>query len=243
MRKNSRHAERGNVLFYVLIAVVLLAALSFAVAQSGRGNVQQLSEDRAGLFASEILEFSNNVANAVAQLKLRGCSEDEISFENAIITGTYTHTPAASDDCKVFHPSGGGINYAKPDSDWLNSSFVAQFGYGDYIFSATQVAKTGAGGYEVGASTGEDLVMFLPFLDQTLCEAINTKLEGGTINTEDDAAFSTAAGDVFDGTYDAAPALTLDAGTEINNVSYGCFIGPTATSAGAYNFYKVLIAR
>lgn len=242
MSMNARHSENGNVLFYILIAVVLIAALSFAVAQSGRGNVQTLSKDRASLFASEILEFTTNVANAVAQLKLRGCNADEISFENAIIAGDYAHSPLADDECKIFHPAGGGLSYTKPNTDWLDSNFSAQFGYGDYIFSATRVTDT-ASSFELGGTTDEDLVLFLPFLNQTVCDAIHDKTGGASINTEDDAAFATAAGNVFDGTYDAAPALTLDAGTESVNVSYGCFAGPTATSAGANNFYKVLITR
>jgi hypothetical protein len=79
-------AERGNVMFYILIAVALLAALIFAVAQSGRGNIQQVSEEKARLFATEIIQYTGTMANGVAQLRLRGVRDTEISFDNPVVS-------------------------------------------------------------------------------------------------------------------------------------------------------------
>ena len=109
---NTHHSESGNVLLYILIAVVLLSALTFAVSQSNRGNVQQLSEDRARLLATEIVDYAEIISNAVAQLRLRGCSDTEISFENPIAAG---YTNGTDTFCQIFHPDGGGITYVAPD--------------------------------------------------------------------------------------------------------------------------------
>ena len=74
--------QSGNVIYYVLIAVALLAALSYVVAQSGRGGFSSITKDRAGLIASEILDYSNMIETAMGQLRLRGCGLEEVSFEN-----------------------------------------------------------------------------------------------------------------------------------------------------------------
>ena len=75
-------SESGNVLFYILIAVALLAALSYTVAQSTRGNVGQLSAERARLYATEIIENANVMSSAVSQLRLRGVDLDELCFDH-----------------------------------------------------------------------------------------------------------------------------------------------------------------
>src|SRR5688572_27747154 len=95
-------AERGNVMFYILIAIALLSALIFAVSQSGRGNVQKVNVEKARMLGEEILEYSNNVSTAFAQLRLRGCKLEEMNFDNTIIAG-YTNAGAPADkSCDVF---------------------------------------------------------------------------------------------------------------------------------------------
>ena len=76
------NSQSGNVLFYILIAVALLAALSYTVAQSTRGNVSQLSAERARLYATEIIENGNVISSAVSQLRLRGVGLDELCFDH-----------------------------------------------------------------------------------------------------------------------------------------------------------------
>ena len=91
--KTARAGECGNVLFYILIAVALIAALSYAVTTTSRGGgTADISQEKAGLAASEILEYSNNIASAAAQLNLRGCRDTEISFDNTLSATDYSNT-------------------------------------------------------------------------------------------------------------------------------------------------------
>jgi hypothetical protein len=96
-KKNS-----GNVLFLILIAVVLFAALSHAVTSTNRGSGSiQTESDR--LAVAELENYIVNVTTAVERLKIDGCM-------------TYDYTPPqnwlpGSKRCHVFHPDGGGAYY------------------------------------------------------------------------------------------------------------------------------------
>lgn len=110
MNKQARTAERGNVLFYILIAIALMAALSFAVSQSNQGSVSIVNEEKARLIADEMLDYGNTIANAVAQLRLRGCKDTEISFKYPT-GGTVNPNAPPDNSCHIFEKAGGGVVY------------------------------------------------------------------------------------------------------------------------------------
>ena len=53
-----KNNQSGNVLFYILIGVALLAALSFAVTHTSRGTLSHLTREQSNLLATEIIEYS-----------------------------------------------------------------------------------------------------------------------------------------------------------------------------------------
>ena len=116
--RNDRKTEQGNVFFYILIAVALFAALSYAVSRNNTGSTDIFTDEQAKLAAQEIIEYGNTVANAVQKLRLRGCSDTEISFENDIIDGYENGTNTS---CQVFHVDGGDINWTSIPEERLES--------------------------------------------------------------------------------------------------------------------------
>jgi hypothetical protein len=236
---HDRQNEKGNVLFYILIAVALIAALSYAVAQSSRGSTNALSEERANLVVTEILDYANIVSSAVGQLKLRGCKETHLSFENSVYTG-YTNVTVGAptdDSCDVFHINGGWVEPLKPQSDWLDSSLSAEDYHGDILLTATT-------GIDLVGAASADLLLVIPFLQREVCIGLNNKLGVGVT----DAAPPLDAGNSWDNTgtqfTGSFPGgeLIQDAGNILDGKSTGCFEGDT-NPAGGYHFYKVLLAR
>ncbi len=240
------HNQKGNVLFYILIGVGLLAALSYVVAQSSRGNINTISEQQAKMYAVEIIEIGNTVNMAVSQVRLRGYNENEISFVNDVITG-YDNVNCDNEECEIFSINGGGVNYHHPKTVWLDNSYNTDLRYGEIYFNATSSAM------DLGTND-DDLIMFIPYIKQEICIAINNTLgihpANDTTPSETNGPF--AINIKFTGTY--GPALdrkvsgdgTTGSSEILHNHSAGCTeaSGTASTPAtGTYHFYQVLLSR
>lgn len=107
--------QSGNVLFLILIAVALFAALSYAVTTSNRGG-GDADNELAQIAQAE----SDNCTSSVDATKLRlsligGCNESQISYE--LPNGSNSNPMAPSDkSCNVFSPGSGG---ASPCGPWM----------------------------------------------------------------------------------------------------------------------------
>lgn len=245
----SRRGESGNVLFYILIAIVLLAALSYAVSSSSRSGSGDISNERAKLAASELLEYASSISTAVKQLKLRGCTDTEISFANTISATSYANTNAPDDgSCNIFGIAGGGMQYKPPQAEWLNSAVSTLPYYGQNLFTgATCINRVGTGytDCEDEGETATELMMAVMFLKEKLCSEINYQLgiaaKGAPplVNTSFDAIL---AGVEFQGAYPATPFRIANAGNTIDG-QYSACMELNGLPAGDYVFFKVLLAR
>ncbi len=213
--------QSGNVIFYILIAVALLAALSFTVSQSGRGSVSNVSLEQSKLFATEIIEYGNNVAMAVSQLRLRGVSADEVSFENTVVAG-YTNAACTEADCLIFDIEGGGLTFQSPPPNANDGT--------DWVYTTNGIDEIG--------STRIDLVMILQNIDQTVCQQINQKLHNTTTIPEENASVSLTK---FTGAYVGAVSISTTPSTALKSAY--CFEGDNSLPADTYHYYQVLIAR
>jgi hypothetical protein len=238
--------QSGNVIFYVLIAVALLAAMSYVVAQSGRGGVGSLSSDKAALYADEIISYGNVVSQSTDQIRLRGYLVEWLSFENSVVAG-YENPTCSDDECKIFHISGGGVNYIAPKSAWLDFDQSAQPHYGEYYI----YGGASSGGF---ATARDDLILFLPYIKKDICIAINDKL--GTTPSARDVPLETngpfESGDKFIGTFGSSLDYKVygDGTVGQTDILFGKSGGCTESSgggalppAGTYHYYQVLQAR
>ncbi len=231
-------------MLYILIAVSLIAALSYAVAQSGRGNVQQLSQEQARLRAAEIIEYGNVLPNASSQLRLRGYSDAEISIENSVDAG-HVNPGCTDNNCKIFHPAGGGVSYRTLAADWLDATFTASTMYGSMTFYARACVE--GTGCEADGFDNEELMVFFPYLKKEICVEINDKL--GITNPAGDPpvdADCSGAGNTqkFVGAYTQSDAVDV-VGDHLDFKMAGCFqvAAGCATGPLSYAYYQVLISR
>ena len=107
--------QKGNVLFLILIAVALFAALSYAITSSTRGGNTQNMPEKDQAKAARLLNFSSTMQATVQRLMtVKGAAFTDLKFN----TNTYKSkdgtilygmgTPA-DPSLYVFHPSGGGV--------------------------------------------------------------------------------------------------------------------------------------
>ena len=234
---HTRTDERGSVIFYVLIAVVLLAALSYAVSNSIRGNVQQLSEDRARLYASEILEYANIMANAVAQLRLRGVDDDMLCFDDPNWgADDYDHAGCTDNLNKIFHPSGAGLTWTQPPSEAMDSAASPDNIW--HIYGDNEIQDVGE---TCGDSSCADLILVVDELAQQTCIEINELLD--ITNPGDVPPTDTDMGETrYIGAFGYSETIGDEAGVaNFRGRTSACFQRTAAPAE--YVFYKVLIAR
>jgi hypothetical protein len=115
--------ESGNVLFLILIAVALFAALSYIVTTSSRSGAGTISPEKAKLQAAEVLNHFQTFNQGVQRLlTTAGCSPEQIN----------AYTPA------YVRINGIELNLANPNSppDGHCNIFGGKYGLPEYIANA-----------------------------------------------------------------------------------------------------------
>lgn len=229
-------SERGNVLWFILIAIVLLGLLTMVLSRGGSNVDQSGDVEQLRIKSGQIFRYAKSIEAAVQHMRLRGISENDISFENTVTATDYTNGNCTSADCKIFDVNGGGLTY---------KNFSGVNDGSDWIFTGANNVGTAAGPVgTTAAKTGNDLLMLLPGADTGLCVQINRDLNVGTAGTlpTDATGIDTAA---FTGTYAAGGPAILDGDPtpfELDRKSAGCFTD-TAPDPDVTYFYYVLLAR
>ncbi len=177
---NNNNSQAGNVFFYIFIAIALFAMLSYVVSRDNDSSSTMFTEEQAKLAAQEIIEYGNTVANAVQKLRLRGCSDTEISFANDSYTyhnGTLKHpaghNPNARTDetCDVYKEKGGGII-----PRLLPNNQTVQWSVGPTNSAIGSFSILNISLPNVANHINEEIVLIAPYIRQEICLEINKLL-------------------------------------------------------------------
>jgi hypothetical protein len=217
----SKHVnfERGNVLFYILIGVVLFAALGFAVSNMMRGEGDMATAETAKLGAQSILEYTQKAKITVQDMKLNGVETANLSFLKAGDAG-YTTAPHTA---KVFHPSGGGL----PVPDFLRVLVGETLSPVMGVYMVRNVVE------DVG-STADEVIVSVRSVKKAVCAELNRQISGSTIipstgANNHNALFITGATDLTVGVCASCVAIPAKCISQT---------GPTI-----YTFYSVIDAN
>lgn len=241
--------NRGNVIFLILIAILLFAALSYAVTNSNRNSSGgSISKEKAKTYAGQIIQFGASLNQAVLRLKINGCTDYQLDFSsNGIykrLNGTESNTVnsnAPSDrHCNVFDPAGGSVSPIIPPAEALdqNATLTATSvlpGHAQFRASQMRLIGTDAA---AGTESANDLFIAIGLLKKDICVAINDILSVSNPSGAPPVLTITGTtnGLLTDG---SLAANTISDGPEIDgHISY-CAL----TSSGTYSFRYVLVAR
>lgn len=175
----NRH-ERGNVLFMILAAVALFAALGFAMTQSSVGT-GDINREEARAHAIEILQYAESIKNAVDKTRLvKSCSVNQISFDTPELNNYVNPNSPSDNRCHIFSSSGGGAKYIAPKEEYLSGSGAGPI-YGKMLFTGkTCLMDKQGGNCNSDGIDNEDLVMFIDEINEQVCIEINKNLGIGT---------------------------------------------------------------
>jgi hypothetical protein len=238
--------QTGNVLFIILIAVALFAALTYAVSSSQRTGGVTMDKERGTIGASDYMSYTSNMEKIVARMLNDEISENGLSFENgqwvynnAALVETASMFPNCTvAKCKVFDGGGGGVLPRKFTSVTVTSPVATDIASGSGAVYSLKV--TGVG------STAWDLVLLIAIVDQNTCIQINNAL--GITNPAGVPPTDTwANAALYNGTFTGPNNATDEIGdmaTQINGKTSGCI----TRSGGAYGvndnyMYQVLLPR
>lgn len=231
----------GNVLVIILVAIALLAALTMTIMRSDVTDADSVAPEQAKIIASQVMGQARTLEQAVSTLISKGCSEQEINFENTVVAG-YTNADAPVDHtCDLFVRAGAGLSWPTPPKN-ANDESPWRMMAGNAVDGVT---RTDDGACASGCI---DLMAVLPNVGINVCKQLNT------------LAKTTAAADappVDLGNFDATTKIAgfndtavgvpvLDVGSVLSGAPSGCFEATNidgVAAGGTYWFYHVLLVR
>ncbi len=177
--KKEYNKQSGNVLFLILIAVALFAALSYAVTQSTRSGGGSADRETSLLNSASLTQYPASLRTSLIRMVLNGIAVESMEFNPPADFGTLT-----SEGVGVFHPNGGGGVYQLAPAE-----VMAGDDSGIWSFNAEwTIAQIGI---DV-AGDGNDIIAFLPGVSRAVCESINDRVNIITTNC------TTTVGDIPD---------------------------------------------
>lgn len=230
--------QRGNILFLILLAVVLFAAISYAVTSNERGQVKSASTENVQLQAAQMEQYAGLLENVIQRIMLiNDCKDTQIGFDNtawkrinsASVHGANHNPNTPSDACRVFNPLGGGL----PAQTFAGSA-MAGCGGGCMRAGHPRVIVLSIEG--VGTSA-PDLVLNIQYFPDAVCQQINSDMGNGAILPS--VSYTST---LWAGSYAGVTAVI---GTGSSSALFGKRTG-CALWGGNVNdtqFYHVLIAR
>jgi hypothetical protein len=165
----NKKSQRGNVLFLILIAVALFAALSYAVTQSTRGG-GDANREKAELKAAQILQWHAVLKSETLRFSLRS----GIAAGDIRITGGNSWTACTSGTDCLWAPEGGGVEYPPPQINQFTSGWTDSV-YDGFAGGSSVNGFTDPHWFEVYMGGGAER--------EAICQAYNDLQNIGPIGT------------------------------------------------------------
>jgi len=227
------NSQSGNVFFYILLAIGLVAALTYVVSRDNRAGTAMLTDEQAKLAANEIIEYGNTLSSAIQKLRLRGCDDAQISAQKDWDgSGTITDTSAdayisdapPNKSCHLFEVGAGNINYR-------------DFNEGEFKISGAHRIETI--GCDDADTACAELSFALKNISETLCQSINDRLGLALIPTDADGG-ETAGFSLHAGYASGGGSVIGDEDTNLQGLSHACYLDSDDNN---YIYYRVLLTR
>ena len=210
--------QNGNALWFILIAIGLMGLLTVMLSRTSNTTNETGSYEQNQISASNVLSYAKSIENAVQSLILRGCSENEISFENNSVAG-YANANAPTDQsCHVFDAGGAGLVWE--DFDPANPNMITG-----------SIAVTNLG------SSNPELILSQGRLSEEQCKQANRSL-GRSATAPTDTAIGTPV--QYTGSFTGVVEFGDDDASLVEQRSFCISYGD---AVDRYYLYHVLVVR
>jgi hypothetical protein len=162
-----RHAQTGNAMIYILLALALLGALTFTLTRQAEQGGDDISRDQAELLATDTTSYVGAAKNVVDQMMMTGSNPSAISF----VRPNQASFDIAPHIHKVYHPSGGGLTLEAADAKLFTDTGTTP-PPGWYMGRFNHVEWT--------PTTAQDILFVAYGISKSVCEILNKKITGTT---------------------------------------------------------------
>ena len=214
---------QGNVLFLILIAVALFAALSYAVSSSNRGGSSNISAEKAESGAAAMVQHLATIRQAIDRMKLvNNCTPEQFNFTSYYSTQNNVNSPSDK-RCHLYDSAGGRISpvtfpkeYFDPAKYDAATTWVGGVGPSlNYRVSFNSSTRWRYVGTDANGAASADLVGQFYGVSDVICRAVNKRgnVNSPSFNPPSTNPFITAT---FGGVYNNGSAFTF-------SYPYGCY--------------------
>lgn len=242
MNLQKKHqSQKGNILFLILLAVVLFAALSYAVTQSMRGGGGNAGSETNLVNSAVLSQYPVGLRAAILRMIVDGTDVTTLNFDPPSVFTTMTSGEQA---LNVFHPDGGGASFGFIPSDALltpssTARWVFTRNFGIELIGTTATTSGDA---------GKDIIALAPGLSSSICQAINDELGIDSIPEVSTTLPLTIGTSTMQQVEEFAYSQTstvaeiADTGSVIDAQPFLC-VDADATGGTNYTYYHVLVER
>ncbi len=241
---DSRSRQSGNVLFLILLAVALFAALSYAVTATDSNPAGD--SETVLISSAQLTQYPLSVRTAVTRMIIEGADVEDLEFnepsefENCAVGTNFEYC--------VFHPNGGKATYRDAPPDIMSSAGGNEDG--EWRYNAENEVKFVGTTGDIEGTPEEgsvELIAFLAGISKGVCGRINEQLgideipvESGIdvdtnkVNTDGSSLVEICEGGCG-GTIGGQDAPSLD------GKSYACF--ELNSDSDVFVYYHTLVER
>lgn len=158
----------GNILFLILIAVALFAALSYAVTQASRSGNVNTTQETSTVNAAVLGQYISSL-----RASLQRMTTDNVDLKTLEFNAPEDFDDLTSKSVGVFEPDGGGVIYEKAPFSLINTNGPNPTG--KWVYTMNFQVK-GIGTDITGSLDGNELVAFMVGIRKEVCEQLNKRL-------------------------------------------------------------------
>lgn len=244
----NKTSEKGNIFVLILLGVFLFAALMYSFTRSANQGSGNLTKQQAKIAAQEIISYARLVEGAVNRVRQNGCSENDISFDNAIVNGYSNPNSPTDNSCHIFEEDGGRVVYATLPTNYIDSSFSTYQSdldttWGEWIYSGSgSIPEIGT---DCSTSDCKELTANIHFLDREICLEVNNLMKVTNPSDSPPPENSSSPPGTWEvrkyiGTYDNTANFINN--NSLDKTHTACLMVNDGTN-DYYSFYHVLFAR
>jgi hypothetical protein len=230
----SQEGEQGNILFMILMAIVLLAALTFAIEQGSSQQSGALSKQTSDNQINQMIIYASALGGALQQMATNGENTAALYNNLSLLQPGQAGFETAPSNLKLYHPLGGGITYQAQSAP--TNAVATGYNINPNAIITGVGCSSGTGCIVTTVPATGHIVFGATISSVSYCEQINNILNGTSLTTVPPVMTTADFNLLFPATPPSTTTVTIgaDCTPSCANIPRLCVSNTGATAWGFY---------